>query len=407
MTDQDLFNVIVDICKKVDFSQHSVRQNIWESIFDKILGFSVIGGDVRKIIVPNSLDINIVDVEFLIVKEESISFRVGFCNTVNIAQEQEKFVSMLKSNNVHIGILISYNLLIYVYDINMRSFVVIDIELSKDNKKGAWWVNNFKKSNFDKDNIINYLQHNDKEITDKESPNKKENLIDLQQFCQSVTPNLLQQLLLQHFKKVLTEEQANFICKSVDITVKSSSVATVPQYSSPVLPTPDMPSVVSNMTLGQNKIAPVQFGHIVQDSMHDQAHQFRTLATNVQTKAIASNGNMFSNMDRTKAVQLVRRHNIGVGSNISFLLENKLAHKYVAKVPLDYLKTDWCLILNDSVNKRINVFFVPGKTLNNKTFYTIDKRNFNIQIRYSDLAYQDELSKFRLDKFWVKDIAYD
>lgn len=75
----------------------------------------------------------------------------------------------------------------------------------------------------------------------------------------------------------------------------------------------------------------------------------------------------------------------------------------------DRLKSNWYLFLDDNINKRIHLFFIPPNSvlrhqLKPKSIY--NSRIFTLEILYNDLTFTDRISNISFKKYYVDSIEY-
>lgn len=367
MSELELFNVIVEIYSKVDVLNFGVLQNVWESIFDKILGFGSKGDLVKTVSsTPNCLD-------YLLLKNNSALFRAGFYNQLNLSQTVEmNFLKSLNDNNLSIGILIGSSIFIYANNTTTKSFDRLEIKVSKDNIKGEWFVKSFKKLSFSSEDIRNFV-----------CPKPKMTGLELDALQKTVNNELVMRLLKQHFAGAITPDQFDTMMKGIVLTVMQRS---------------QMPVSQQNTTF----TAPLPFGQTSKAEQDRTSQIVSSTISSHRTQVALGNGII----QRQQAIKMVQERGIGANANFSFVSENKSINKYICTVPIDFLKTEWVLILNNSTKREINIFVIPPKLLTKKNFYSVDKQTFNISIRCRDMTYQDEHNKLKFDRFFVETIPY-
>ncbi|MCL1944790.1 MAG: hypothetical protein FWF56_03170 [Firmicutes bacterium] len=385
MTDQEFFNVIVGIYSKLGNNVgDGVVQNIWESIFNKILGYNTNGEDFVKTIAPNHMSYGSNSIDFLLMHNKMATCRISFCKPEDFKIAQNYFLQVLLESQLTLGVLIGKSIYVYCYNNDKKAFDFKEIEITQSNPIGTWWVSAFKKNTFDHQQIADY-------IIVKPKPN-----VDLSKVIADITPELLYEILRVHLSKTIDLHQWEQISKTVKISVLANKVGTSDWLTR-------MDTMQNNNAVATVPINPMR--QPMQPRPPIDRVSSAIVSNTIQqhkTQSQLDNGII----QRQTAVRLVLNEKIGHGANISFLLENKSLNKYFATVPMDYLKQDWVLIFNDSVKRQINVFLVPAKALNKKQFMSVDKLHFNIQVRCKDMAFQDEYNKLRFDRYFVKAIYY-
>ncbi len=115
-------------------------------------------------------------------------------------------------------------------------------------------------------------------------------------------------------------------------------------------------------------------------------------------------------MTKTKAIEILKKHNISLGNQITYASKNKGVDNYWANPNFKVLDSDWTLILNNWLNNSLIVFNIPkGSIKDNELIPRSDKGKnhlIDIQMPISDISYTDSRSKFSFSKYLVDIISY-
>lgn len=129
-----------------------------------------------------------------------------------------------------------------------------------------------------------------------------------------------------------------------------------------------------------------------------------------ETTVLSSTPTPFSadKMTKSKAVSLFRNEGLSFNSLVTFASKNKSTRNYWANPSFDLLNENWNLILNDNINKKLHLFYVPKNSINPNMFVCrADNQNvIDLQILGDDIFFTDTRSKFSFSKYLKKTIEY-
>jgi antitoxin component of RelBE/YafQ-DinJ toxin-antitoxin module len=113
-------------------------------------------------------------------------------------------------------------------------------------------------------------------------------------------------------------------------------------------------------------------------------------------------------INKSAAVNLLRRNSVYINNNVTFASKNKAGNYYWANPLFDVLKQDWYLILNDWMKKELHLFKMPAHTLKESDLVSRsdNEEKIDLQIAYNDTTFTDGRSKVSFVDFLVKTIQY-
>lgn len=111
-------------------------------------------------------------------------------------------------------------------------------------------------------------------------------------------------------------------------------------------------------------------------------------------------------MTKTKAVALFRNQGIYINNNVTFASKNRGADNYWANPHFDVLKNDWYLILNDWIEEKLYLFYIPKNSIKEHDLVCrADKEErIDLQIMYKDVSFTDIRSKISFANYLIKTI---
>ncbi len=118
---------------------------------------------------------------------------------------------------------------------------------------------------------------------------------------------------------------------------------------------------------------------------------------------------MVNTMTKNIAIRMFIANGNTVSKPTTFASKNKSAYNYWANPNWhDVINSDWFLILNDNILKRLYLFIIPKFTFKKDDFITrADNSNqIDLQIAYNDPTFTDNRSKISFRKFLVAELKY-
>jgi hypothetical protein len=107
---------------------------------------------------------------------------------------------------------------------------------------------------------------------------------------------------------------------------------------------------------------------------------------------------------KNNAIKLLKKEGFNISGNVTFSSENNSSGKrYWSNPNISFLNKDWWLILNDTSNKKIHLFFIPANAISKKELClrSDDTNRIDLQILHNDSNFEDSRSKY-LFKKWHK-----
>ena len=116
----------------------------------------------------------------------------------------------------------------------------------------------------------------------------------------------------------------------------------------------------------------------------------------------------YSKMTKNKAINLLRNDGAVFNGNVTFSSKNNGANTYWANPNFNALESNWYLILNDTVCRKIHLFAIPAKSISaDRLVCRGDLPHLiDLQIMYDDISYTDTRSKMSFAKYMVKSLDY-
>lgn len=115
-------------------------------------------------------------------------------------------------------------------------------------------------------------------------------------------------------------------------------------------------------------------------------------------------------MDKSTAIKLFKENGFNISGKVTFCSENNSAgKKYWGNPNVNCLDSEWWIILNDIDNNKLNLFYVPAKTLKKEELVlrADDPKYIDLQIFYEDSHFTDSKSKIRFETWYKTTIVYD
>lgn len=115
-------------------------------------------------------------------------------------------------------------------------------------------------------------------------------------------------------------------------------------------------------------------------------------------------GNMTRNLARHRFV----RDGFKIADNLTFASKNRSANNYWANPLFSFLNSDWSLILNNWIDRKLYLFFIPANSI--KSFQlrarSDQKDLIDLQITFRDPTFTDNRSNFSFAEFFVGELDY-
>lgn len=344
------WNRIVSLHKQYYKSPENAVQNIWENICVEILCFSRLEGEVERhrSIYLGSTERVIPDI---IVKNSRKDLFVVELKLHSAGFEdgmRRQLFSYLKQLKVNVGVLVCEKLYIYGYDYSKQDNeqLCVEIPFEEDATEGVKFVELFSKANFSEDTIQTYVYE------------KNKFKLNIGAISRDLTENLVVDLLKKHFADKYSEEEINAALESTSISVNNKRIIVI----DPPKPVgEDDPAVGGNST----------------------------------------------GMDKSKAINLIRSNGVSIPKKCTYSSLNKNGLHYWANPPLEVLKEDWWIILNDWKKRELHCLKVPAHMLSIQQISVRKDRNaVDLEIVYGSESFVDFRSKLSFKSWFVKTVKY-
>lgn len=374
---KESWNEIVNWRNKLINAPEIVVQNEWETYLSELFGYSKILGEIcphlkikvgvaDKVIDDITVKINKTPVFLVELKR--------YC-----FQKQDTFVEQLKSYltlfHLSIGVLVCDAVYIYYYDYSKNETHSLKIEFKTDNEYGIKFIELFRKETFDKEAVKNYiLSEIQKRIEEAKRANElKEKITKIKEEIKCID---IKELLKNHFIKTYDEAAVTAALNGLEVTFIATNKSKIPALSVPV------------------------------------------------NKTINNNANAKKFITKSGAIKLFRQDPSFVNmyhGNTVFASKNRSAYTYWANPNVELLNKDWYLILNDTLNCRLYLFYIPRKSIKvtniAEKYFTepgekfalcrSDKCDFiDLQIAYNDKQFTDTRSNLKFIDFYKKQLNY-
>lgn len=211
MTNQEIWNLLCETHNQYRNNQESLIQTLWEAYLSELFGYKKILGEIvpHPSLVIGSTTREIPDI--LIQKNNEKLFLVEL-KQYSIPKNdtiEKQLLTYLTHTDMHlsIGILVCEKLYIYCYDFSTNSKTTLEIPFEKDNENGIQFIELFNRENYNESLIRNFV---------KDANSSVKNVADIRN---SITSNLIIELLKQHFIEDYDEEDFTKAIKDLNIAV--------------------------------------------------------------------------------------------------------------------------------------------------------------------------------------------
>ena len=113
-------------------------------------------------------------------------------------------------------------------------------------------------------------------------------------------------------------------------------------------------------------------------------------------------------MTKGRAIRLILHEGYHIAPNVTFASKNRGAYNYWANPETSLLKSDWSLILNDWISKKLYLFTIPANSIKLSELTTRTDKQYliDLQIMYEDETFTDNRSGYSFAKFLTKKFNY-
>ncbi len=113
-------------------------------------------------------------------------------------------------------------------------------------------------------------------------------------------------------------------------------------------------------------------------------------------------------MRKSIAVRLFKERKNNLSNTVTYSSKNRTTHNFWANPSFSVLKSDWSLILNDWINRKLFLFYIPENSIPASILYPRnDQKNLiDLQILENVPGFVDKISGFSFKKFLIDEIDY-
>ncbi len=449
MTTNEKWNKIVALHKQYLNSPESKVQNVWESVFVEILGYSRLEGEVERhrniqlgstervipdiIVKNNEKDLFIVEL-----KQHNIPFQM--------IMEAQLF-SYLKQLRNDIGILVCDKLYIYSFDYAKRDDAQLkwQISFTENNPDGIEFVEKFGKGSFNARKIKTL-------VLDKNRFN-----INVEKIIEKMNPIMISKLLKENLQNNFSDAEIEEALKqlSIIVTRKGRPIIAPITTQPPVVGDRSrgkffsfekcripkgaileyikdksitctvyddrkveyqgqpmyMTSLVKLLTGSDASVAGPMFFTYNGKSLQEYYKEYQVGRTSIQpiinVNTVVEEQQNNSKITKADAIRLFNQSCIAIPKQCTFASLNKNGQYYWANPDISVLQNDWWFILNDTKNRRLYCFMVPGNTYHYSQF-TIrgDRNQIDFEVIYGAINFTDKRSKIDFKNWLIKEVTY-
>ena len=108
------------------------------------------------------------------------------------------------------------------------------------------------------------------------------------------------------------------------------------------------------------------------------------------------------------AVNICEANGVTLEGEITFASKNKGAPNYWANPNIQYLQNNWSLLLNDYIERRLHVFYIPANSIlqDQIRLRADDTNKIDLQIKYESEIFEDSRSGINFVNWFVQTISY-
>lgn len=343
------WNYIVEQYKKNYNQSESFIQGEWENYFSELFDYKRILREIdtqRSIHLGSSVRV-IPDIILRKDNTDVIDVELKKYNIPFSDTMEEQLKSYLKQLNISVGVIIGKEIRLYWFEYMENRMYAIRIDYTENNPDGAKFIELLAKNTFQKGKIKEFIK------------SKMQFQLNVHLIQSELNEELLKNLLEMYFGEKYTEKEVKEAMLGYKIIVKKEgeNLGLVRKYvSTPVDPIGKVGSFIS----------------------------------------------------KKEAIGLFESKGQTVYSNVTFASKNRTAYNFWANPPIDFLKNNWSLILNDTLARRIYLFNIPAYSIHEGDLETRTDRNYliNLQIEYNDPMFTDSRSKYQFGKYLVDECSY-
>lgn len=384
MDNKEIWNRIVALHEQYyDAPERPKIQSLWESIFTQFFGYLPLSDELNG---QETINVAHTAVKLdILLKSKgkplcAVELKQHWMPITTKASPtfEEQLDGYLRLLNLNIGLLICNSLYIFIHDFNKNELIRAKIEFVEDNADGVKFVEMFKKENFDKTEIENFVKQKNLFIVHKNEMIKK------------LSPEFIKDVVKLYFmdnNKDYTENEIDTVLSSCEINI-SLKTGLVTPFPSPIKPKPYM---------GHHPVTPNNMKYIKLPAAHEGA-------TNIT-------GNKLS---RKQAQNICYKNAIDVRGfyNLSNWVDAFGKYIYWVDADIKSVEHDWYLLFNDEAEKLLHVFKIPKNSYSKDNFYIKDpdtaKEKIDIKCNVDDPDFNIYNAKIKIDllSFEIAKISY-
>ncbi len=449
MTTNEKWNKIVALHKQYLNSPESKVQNVWESVFVEILGYSRLEGEVER---HRNIQLGSTErvIPDIIVKNQEKDLFVVELKQHNIPFQttmEAQLFSYLKQLRNDIGILVCDKLYVYSFDYAKRDDAQLkwQISFTENNPDGIEFVEKFGKGSFNARKIKTL-------VLDKNRFN-----INVEKIIEKINPITISKLLKENLQNSFSDVEIEEALKQLSITVmrKGCPIITPITVQPPVdgdrirgeffsfekchIPKGAILEYIKDKSItctvyDDRKIeyggqimylttlakmltgkdsgiaGPIFFtynGKNLQEYYKEYQGSRTSSQPIINGNTVVEEQQNTNKITKSDAIRLFNQSGVAIPKQCTFASLNKNGQYYWANPDVGVLLSDWWFILNDTVNHKLYCFMVPGNTYHESQLYhRLDKYVIDFNVLYREDSFIDRRSRIDFKTWLVKSITY-
>ncbi len=443
MTANEKWNKIVSLYEKYSHSPEVQQQNVWESIFVEILGYSRLDGDIERYGNPSLKRTESVVPDMIIKSAQGEVCVVEFMQPNVFFQPalERKFLSAWKESNRDICIFVRDKLHVYyVGDSQLRIPLQWEISFTKNNPEGIEFIEIMSKARFDREKFKTVLLE------------KNRFKLTVERIIEEVTLPATVNVFKEYFEKKYTTEAVDEAFRQVSISItrnlgtgissfegnerrtrgetfsfekcgipKGATLQYIKEpwitctvyddrkvlYNQQIM---YMSALVKMLTGKEVTVAAQALfsynGKSLQEYYRDY-QQAGESAQSLRSKENSSLGQGQKEMTKAGAVALFNQAGLSVPKHCTFASLNRNGQYYWGTAIAKVLHFDWWIILNDTSKRKLYCFKIPANTYSEEqVFIRKDKNLVDFNVLYEEDAFRDRRSKIDFKGWLMQAISY-
>ncbi len=449
MTTNEKWNKIVALHNQYLNSPESKVQNVWESVFVEILGYSRLEGEVER---HRNIQLGSTErvIPDIIVKNQEKDLFVVELKQHNIPFQttmETQLFSYLKQLRNDVGILVCDKLYVYSFDYAKRDDAQLkwQISFTENNPDGIEFVEKFGKGSFNARKIKAL-------VLDKNRFN-----INVEKIIEKINPITISKLLKENLKNSFSDAEIEGALKQLSITVmrKGRSIIAPITTQPPVdgdrirgeffsfekchIPKGAILEYIKNKSItctvyDDRKIeyggqimylttlakmltgkdsgiaGPIFFtynGKNLQEYYKEYQGSRTSIQPIINVNPVVEEQQNTNKITKSEAIRLFNQSGVTIPKQCTFASLNKNGQYYWANPDISVLQADWWIILNDTKKRILYCFMVPGNTYHYSQFAIRRDRNLiDFEVIYGSINFTDKRSKIDFKNWLVKATTY-